>query len=118
MMRTRGGRFSIPPGGRVRLELSRVIQDPQGGPPLDVSSEVLPDALAVYFLGTTIAECTRGMERHTEALEHQSQLLERYEVVTRRATRWQKIFLVGLAALLAASLGNLGFYLWHGLHGW
>jgi hypothetical protein len=110
MMRTRlppGGGFSIPPGGRVMIEISQggVIQDRQGGPPLEVSSEVLPDAMAVYFLGTAIIDATRQMERHTQALE-------RYEAVTRRATRWQKIYLVGVVALLVVSLVNLGFYLW------
>jgi hypothetical protein len=110
MMRTRigpGGSFTIPPGGRVTLELSQagVIQDPEGGPPIEVSSEVLPDAMAVYFLGTTIMECTRAMERHGEALE-------RHGTLTRRATRWQKIWIVAAIALLVVSLVNLGFHLW------
>jgi hypothetical protein len=73
MMRTRippGGSFSIPPGGQVTLEISPVgtYQDPQGGPPIEVSNEVLPDAMAVYFLGTAIVECTRTRSSATRSL--------------------------------------------------
>jgi hypothetical protein len=112
-MITRGGGIRIPPGGQVTLEISQasVIQDPAGGPPLEVSSQVLPDAMAAYFLGTAIVECTRTMESHTQALE-------RYEVVSKRATRWQKIFSIVLFVLLAVSTGNLAFWLWGHFHGW
>jgi hypothetical protein len=102
-----GGSIRIPPGGHVTLEISQggVYQDRAGGPALEVSSQVLPDAMAVYLLATTIIECTRGMERHTQALE-------RYEVVTKRHARWHKILGIATASLLAVSLGNLAFYLW------
>ena|ERR1700751_1160468 len=107
-----GGSIRIPPGGQVTLEICQgaTIQDPEGGPPLEVSSQVLPDAMAVYFLGITIIECTRAMERHTQALEH-------HEVIIKRAARWQKIFLIAIASLLAVSVGNLAVYLWGTLHG-
>jgi len=103
----------IPPGGQLKFEIEgpaggavhldvepprdRQIVDPTGGRPVRVSTWVLPDAMATYFLGMALVDATR-------AVEHNNELHE-------RSLRWQKLSTAAVIACGSAAVALLALRL-------
>jgi hypothetical protein len=83
-------RFRLP-GGTLDIESRAVMEDPQGGPPIEVSSRLQPDPMALYFLGSAIVNATRAIERYL---------------------RWQKIAAITLVFLMGFSAANFVLSFW------
>ena len=107
----------IPPGGHVTLEITpetmQVIQDPIGGPPIEVSHHVMPDAM----LSISIIECTRALESHEAEIQKTRETHLRVEAAYNRTAWWSKAVVIGCGVLVAVSLGNFVTYMWGLLHG-
>jgi hypothetical protein len=85
--------FRIPPGGQltVEIESAAVLQDPGGGPPIEVSSRLLPDPLAIYFHALAVVAATRAVQR---------------------LARWQKITGIAFCVLMVSGALNLAWAIW------
>ena len=135
MFRRRGGNdgsIRVPPGGHVRLEISQdgkmrvvgqeqveraVLQDPIGGPPLEVSSEVVPDAKALYLLSTCIIECTRQLASHEAATRSHDAVVEQACKAQERATFWSRSVFITCTCLAVVGAVNFAIAMWGALHG-
>lgn len=84
-----------PPGGRVHVNLEppaqEIFRDPAGGPPIEVSAWVQPDALAIYVLAAALMDATRAIDDQRQAAERA------VEAYTRMKNKW----LLGLAGVFA-----------------
>ena len=121
-MRIRIPPGTIPPNAGVDIDLSQVpiqvLQDQvAGGPPIEVSSQVIPDAMALYMLSTCIIDCTRALESHEAATRSHEAHLEQVRDANERAAWWSRAVVVACVFLAVVSLGNFGVYVWGWLHG-
>src|SRR6516225_7533572 len=131
MFGRRGGKdggIRLPPGGHVTLEISqdgmRVVQqeqvqthtqtytDPLGGPPLEVSSHLMPDAMALYLLSTSLIECARALESHEAVVQRAMDTNKQVAAASDRSAWWSKGVIIACGVLAAISFGNFGFSLW------
>jgi len=118
-MRTRIPGGTIPPNVDVDLEFAQAqaIQDPIGGPPLEVSSHLVPDAMALYMLSTCIIGATRQLESHEAATRSHEAVLEQVRKAQERAIFWSRAVVIGCAVLGVLSSVSFAFYMWGVLHG-
>ena len=106
----------IPPGGHVTLEITpetmQVIQDPIGGPPIEVSHHVMPDAMALYLLSTSLIECARALESHEAVVQRAMDANKQLVAASDRSAWWSRGVIIACGVLAAISFGNFGFSLW------
>jgi hypothetical protein len=93
----------IAPGLEVEVDddttvtaVGAVIRDPLGGYPLNVSSRLQPDPMAIYLLAIAILEATRVITQHKEEIA-------RHRAAVERAAHWQRRVARLLQAMLVAS---------------
>ena len=135
MFRRRGGNdggIRVPPGGHVTLEISQDgkmravvqeqveragLQDPIGGPPIEVSSHLMPDAMALYLLSTSIIDCTRQLASHEAEIQKARETHLEVEAAYKRAAFWSRAVFISCTCLAVVGAVNFAIAIWGALHG-